>query len=349
MIGLRPISTYLINVQSRQYVADTQKRLQQASQELATGLVADAYESLGMSSAQSISLRSMLSQTEDFVTQNKLLMTKLDTQAEALVSVREAAQQALDLAAQSVTEPTATTRTIQNEARTAIERMAQSLNVSLNGEFLFAGIDSGTMPVVQAGQEVPEDGRTPLEIVADLIGDLSDTDAAFAAIDNFFDADQSAPTDNYEGTLYQASPDGSARRSARIDHNETLEYGIQASDEAFTEIFKGLYMLAATNVADISDGKTYAKYMEKAVGAVSTGISQLQDAESRLGGQQQLLEQVQRRQEDQAVILNNRVVAMEHVDPYDAQVRMTLLETQLQATYNVSARLGQMSFVHWMR
>ena len=54
MIGIRPISTYLINVQSRQYVADTQKRLQQASQELATGLVADAYESLGMSSAQSI-------------------------------------------------------------------------------------------------------------------------------------------------------------------------------------------------------------------------------------------------------------------------------------------------------
>lgn len=363
MIGIRPISTYLINVQSRQYVADTQKRLQQASQELATGLVADAYESLGMSSAHSISLRSLLSQTEDFVTQNKVLMTKLDSQAEALVKVREAAQQALDLAIQSVLERTTTTRTIQNEARAAIDRMVQALNVNLAGDFLFAGIHSDRVPVVQANGDIPlsdenEPIRSPLGVVTGIIGNLvseakqtpaneAEARAVGDALKAFF-ASENSDGDNYEGTLYQGSV-GAARRSARIDHNQTLEYGIQANDQAFTEIFRGLYMLASINVADIENGDAYKAYMEEAVGAVSGGIFQLQDAESRLGSQQQLLQQVQRRQEDQAVILNNRVVAMEHVDPYDAQVRMTLLETQLQATYNVSARLGQMSFVHWMR
>ena len=39
---------------------------------------------------------------------------------------------------------------------------------------------------------------------------------------------------------------------------------------------------------------------------------------------------------------------MEGVDPYEAATRLSALETQLQASYAVTARLSRMSFLNFL-
>ena len=47
-------------------------------------------------------------------------------------------------------------------------------------------------------------------------------------------------------------------------------------------------------------------------------------------------------------IYQSRVLDLEGVDSYEAATRISLLETQLQATYAVTARLSQLSFLNYM-
>jgi flagellar hook-associated protein 3 FlgL len=47
-------------------------------------------------------------------------------------------------------------------------------------------------------------------------------------------------------------------------------------------------------------------------------------------------------------IYKSQVVGLESVDPYEAASRISLLESQLQASYAVTARLSNLSFLYFM-
>lgn len=360
MFAIRPITTYLMNTQSRAMVARTQNQMNRYGQELSSGLLADTYLSLGMESSTSIGLRNIMSQTEEIVLQNKLLDSKLTTMANSMVAVREAANKAIELAIQNVTHKSGTAKSVRIEAEAAIQKITQALNIDLAGDSLFSGINSEKTPLVTKDQNIDGMGITPMELVRVEIlagppSSVVDVNDDIDSLNAFFNSTNTPPGLNFEGTIYRGTPlldeagNEAPRRVARIDQTERLDFGVQANDEGIRTILKGLYALAAIDTSEIADNDAYRAYMEWAVGETVKGVSMLQDDEARLGSQQELLEKVQNRLNTRLVVLNNRLVDVEHVDPYDAQVRFTMLQTQLEATYNVSARLGQMSFTYWMR
>lgn len=342
-------------------VAQTQNKMEKAGRELGSGLLDNTYRSLGMESATGINLRNIMSQTEEYLTQNKLLDSKMTVMSNSMVSAREAANDTLELAIQNMKNPTPTTRGVKVQAEASIQKLTQSLSAKMGNQNLFSGINSSDKALHIQDQEIDGLGMTPLELVFnDVLGgtvpnSVADVNTAIDALDDFFESNNAAPSHNYEGTIYQGTPleDGAGNPNPRViskvDEGETLEYGVQANDEGTRTILKGLYALSAINVDDITDKDAFEEYMTYAVTEIERGVSLLQDSEARLGTQHELLGKVQDRQELQLDILNKRLVDMEHVDPYEAQIRFTMLETQLNATYNVSAKMGQMSFTNWMR
>lgn len=360
MSAIRTISTYHNNVVGRRIVAKTRTEISNLGIELSTGLKADVAKSLGMRSAQSIGLRNVMSQTAEYEVSGKLLENKMETIANSLASVRNSTQDFMELVISNTSRKSATASTLQMEAKAKMDAIAQALNVSFDGEYLFSGTTSSEQPLQSFSKVNPNTGWSPESAVQSVLGggitSLADANAKIALVDEIFSSTHTAdPSKNFEGTFYGGTPevDGSGNPNGRViarpDENTIIEYGIQANDEPFKDILKGMAMLAAIDTFDIADNDAYKQWVSTAAGSIQKGLDGIITSEAKLGGEQNKVSKILDRHADKMIILNNRVVSLEYVDPYEAQAQMASLETQLQATYSTTARLSRLTFLDYMR
>ena len=74
----------------------------------------------------------------------------------------------------------------------------------------------------------------------------------------------------------------------------------------------------------------------------------LLDSQTQLDAASAQVEASSARLKDREVVYSTRVDALVGVDSYEAATSITALETQLQASYAVTARLSQLSFLNFM-
>ena len=360
MIGtLRASATYnLLTARSGQ-IADVQSRLNQASLEVATGMKADVYKSLGYGASEVLALRAQLNRNDGYIASNNLLASKLDVTATTLGGIRDVVQNFLNVAIPNLDVPTASASGLQAAALTALEQLSAQINTTYQSNALFAGIDSNQRPLNKWGEVNATTGLSPSDVLANVIGAgittaLDATQKVDALVDIYASADLALPNRNFEATFYNGSPLldsgglGTPRLQAQIDKNTTLSYGVQANDPAFTDVLRGLAMIAATDVSTIGDGQAYKAWMTSAVNALSNGINGLIKVEADLGTQQQQLAERITAQQNMADIFNARVNKLEGVDLFEASNRVLQLENQLQATYTMTARLARLTFLDFI-
>lgn len=361
MIGaVRTMSTHDALVSQRRVAADLSQRLSEAAKEASTGMKTDIYRALGLRASEALALRAGMARNETFIASNEMLANRLELTALVMRQARETAQGFLDLAISNVGKPTQTAVELQRAAQMALDRLTGQINTTFRGVPLFAGTDSAQPPLLDWDVTHPVTGLAPRDVLANTIGagigDAADAAAKAARIaDIFASANTVLPAEErFEGTFFNGTPllaaDGTPgpRVTARIDEAMVLAHGVQANDPAFTELLKGLSMLAATNPVDIADPEAYRVWVGAATDAVSAGISGLIEAEARLGSQQQTLAQALEMQHDRNALFNSQVLTLEGVDPYEAATRLNQLQTQLEATYAVTARLSRLSFLNFM-
>ncbi|MBO9428638.1 flagellin [Sulfitobacter sp. R18_1] len=356
---IRPFSTYHANVAGRRTVERTRSQLELIGKELATGLKADVAKELGMRSSQSIALRNSMDRTEQFIQSNKLTANKFELIADSTNTFQDKAQNFLNLAVSNQESQTPTVKAIQQEAVATMDALLSYMNTSFNGEFVFSGVDSDKITMNAWGETNPSTGYSPEGVMAGIVGagPTSSGDAAtkISEIDSIFDNTNTVnPGRNFEGTFFNGTTllDGGGnpnpRKEAVVTESQNIKYGIQANDEQFREIFKGLAMLASTDVSEIDDPQAYQSWMREAVGSIASGISGINESQARLGKQQEYLDDEITRQEDKKSIYNNRIVSLEYADPYEAATKLQSLQTQLDATYATTARLSKLSFLNYM-
>ena len=361
MIGtVRTFSTQDMLITQRRAAADLGQRVAQAGQEASTGMKSDVYRALGLRGAEALALRAGMARNDNFITSNEILSNRLDLTALTLRQARVAAQEVLGLAIGNAAMPTQTIDEVQRAAQLALERLIGDLNTAYRGVPLFAGTDSAQPPLQRWDAPHPVTGLAPRDVLAATIGagitDGADATAKAARLADIF---ASAPTvlpaeERFEASFFNGTPllaaDGTPmpRVNARIDEVTLLPHGIQANDRAFTDLLRGLSMLAATDPAGITDPEGYRVWVGAAVEAISAGITGMIETEARLGGQQQVVAQTLQMQRERNVLFNSQVLALEGVDPYEAATRLTNLQTQLEATFAVTARLSRLSFLNFM-
>ncbi|MCA1777679.1 MAG: hypothetical protein LC676_19330, partial [Loktanella sp.] len=167
-------------------------------------------------------------------------------------------------------------------------------------------------------------GLAPRDVVAEAIaggiGGEADATTKAAKLADIY-ASAGAVPQRFESTFFNGTnlvaDDGtpSARVTARIDESTVISHGIQANDPAFTDLLRGLSMLASTDASEIDDPEAYRVWVGAAVEAVSAGVAGLIDTESRLGGQQKAVENVLQMQRDRHTLFNSQVLSLEGVGP----------------------------------
>lgn len=354
------ISSYQFNLFNRQNVERNTIALQRAGQEVSTGRHYNIYTELGSRSASVMKLRAGELDTQTFIQANDVLGNKLQAMLTSVDTLKDNVQSVLETALSNASRPSNGAHVLQREARAAIESFVAILNTSYNGDHIFAGTQSDVSPVTRWDDVNPATSLSPEDVMTGIVGagptDLATATAMAAEIDTIFaSADTVTPDRNYEQTFYNGTPelDGggqpSNRVSALLSAGQELVYGVRANDEGIREAYKGLAMLASTDVSQITDPDAYQAWMGEVVAALTAGQDGLTDMSAKIGFNQQIVETAQTRLTDISLVHRTQIGNYENVDTYEAVTRMNNLQTQLEASYQVSSRLSSLTILNYLR
>lgn len=354
------ISTYQFSLFNRQNVSRNTTNLQRAAQEVSTGRHYNIYTELGPRSSSVMKLRARELETQTYMQANGVLGNKLQATLNAVDTLKDNVQGVLESALANASRPTNGADILQREARAAIESLVAILNTSYNGDHIFAGLQSDSAPMTRWEETNATSGLSPEDVMTGIIGagppDVATVVAMTAEIDLVFSSsDTVTPNRNYEQTFYNGTPelDGggqlSKQVSARVSVGQEVVYGVRANEGPMREMYKGLAMLASYDVSQITDTAAYEAWMGEVIDALTIGQQGLTDISAKIGFNQQIVETAQTRLTDISLVNRTQIGEYENVDPYEAVTRMTNLETQLQASYEVSARLSSLSLLNFLR
>lgn len=342
-------STLYSNLLRRNTNAELQTQLGRAEQELATGVKSDIYKSLGTGASEALALNASRDRDSAQIAANTLLAGRLDSMSNALDTMRGSVQPVLELAMVNGTAGGPTAEGLQIQARGALDALIGQANVSHAGMALFAGTAVEGVALTEWETPSPVTGESPAAALAGVIaGGLTtgaEAEARVAEIDALFDnADGSF--DALFGTA--GSSDTGMGTSHDIGDGETVRITAQANDPAFRAVLQGLAMLAATDASEITDPEAYEAWVGRATEQLSAGMAGLLDSQTGLDAASGRIEAANDRMEDRGLIYATRVNDLVGVDSYEAATEITALETRLQASYAVTARLSQLSFLNFM-
>lgn len=359
MADLMPnVSTLQSSLGRRRGIARLTVEMSRAETEVSTGRKADLFRDLGQRATESVVLRSRMTRNDNFVTSNTLLAGQLEVTALALTEIRDVSEDFLALAVGNRESKGGTVQALRDNAVATLQQVIGQGNLRFQGVSVFAGVDSAADSLAAWSEPDPATGLSPEDVIAAITGagptSAAEAEAMADEIAAIFDGTDPDPARRFEGVFYKGTPDTLAgggvapRVEARIDEGVTIRHGVQANDQPFRDLIRGLVMIASVDPAQIEDEGAYSAYMTRAVDAVAAGTSGLLAASGRLGGQQALVERTITAQEDRRDIYNSRVLALESVDPYEAGSRVKTLEAQLQASYAVASRLANLSILNFL-
>jgi flagellar hook-associated protein 3 FlgL len=354
---VQTVSTLQSLLTRQRTTTDMTKLMLQAEVEVSTGRHADPYAALGSRSIEAMSTRAAYERTLGRIESNTLLQNRLDLMATSLSNVREAAQEVLTMAMTNQDPSSASPQYMKDLARDAYDTIASFMNASYNGKSLFGGVASDKTPLITWSKANAATGYSPADVMAGIVGagitDATDAAAKLAQVDAVFNGTPGDPATAYEQTFYSGSPlmtgaTPTPRLNAQIDDNFEINYGVQANDKGFRDLMRGLAMIASGDPATISDPDAYKAWVGEATKALGSGVSAVLSAESRTGSMQKQVEDATTRLSAKRDVYSLHISDLESVDPYVAATKLTSVETQLQASYAVTARLAQLSFLNFM-
>lgn len=352
------VSTLQLNQMNRDLISKTSVSLQKAAQEVVTGRRVDVYLDLGPKAAISMNLRAREADVQAYISANNLLEGRLQVQLDSVDAVRNQTTDVLESILANASQPLAGAETIQIQAKTALEVTIAQLNVSHSGEALFAGTRSGAAPLTPYTQVNPNTGLSPEDVINSIITgpptSLADVAQIVADLDAVFSSTATNPALNFEATFYNGTPelDGfgapNPRISARIEPGLELEYGLQANDQPFRDVMKGLAMMSVFDVSEISDPDVYVAWMEEVTKILGDASLDVLTISAEVGFRQQQVETAQQRLEGLSSVHVTQLAELEEVDPYEAATRLTALETQLRVSYEVTAQLNSLTLLNYL-
>ena len=139
---------------------------------------------------------------------------------------------------------------------------------------------------------------------------------------------------------------------AQIDQGRQLAYGARADQDAIRDMLKMSALLSAVEYTDAEDKEELASYKALSTRVTQTlnfkGVQSLESIVTGLGLAASTLKQTQDRHDLVMASANELLGNIQNADPYEVGVKLTTLQTQLQASYQVTAMLSRLSLVNFI-
>jgi flagellar hook-associated protein 3 FlgL len=343
-------STKSLNEGNRLTILKLQKSLVTAQQELSSGRLADAGLTLGGRMGETVSLRQQLARYTTLTETNSFVSTRLDVSSTTLKALGDTAQKFIStMIASRDTEGGATVA--QGEARANLTALVDSLNNTVGGEYLFAGINTSAKPVTDYYGSATSANRTAVANAFTTAFGTTQSDPANSgipatAMQTFLDTTFSALFDDPAWSSDWSSA-SSTNITSRISPFETVESSANASEQAFRKLAKAYTMVADLGATTLNRD-TFGVIADNASRLAGEAIQDLSSIQARLGTSAARVEAANIRMAAQNNIINSQIDNLEKVDPFEASTRVTTLMTQLETAYSLTARVQRLTILNYL-
>jgi flagellar hook-associated protein 3 FlgL len=333
------ISTEVLSNTLRSTVMQGQISLSKATTEATTGRHADIGESLAALTGRDFSLRSDIERVSNLIDTNEIVSGRLNATQEAMSSTISEAQSFMQqlLAARDTNGGAAV---VTPNAQSDMASLVDTLNTTLNGQYLFGGINTGVPPMT-----------------AYTTGSTSQTaiDNAFIA---FFGFNQSSPNvanitatqmQTFLSTTFAAefqnpawttnwSTASSTNTTSRISTTQTVQTSTNANVQGFRDIAAAYTMVLSLGGASLSQS-TWQTVVDSAVANISSAVYSLSLTGGQMGTAQQQIKDASNRMAIQKDLFTGQINKLEAVDPTTASVRVNSLQNEAAVLCGNSRRL----------
>jgi hypothetical protein len=225
---------------------------------------------------------------------------------------------------------TSTPSTVSGGVITLHTDNAASLNVTSSNAAAFATLGFG--PTVTAAQPPLRVGGVPLNTATTLVSGAANTVAWY--------------------TGEAGSGPARASSTARVDQTATIQYGVRANEQAIRSVLQSGAACAAVTTSPNSANATAlitALNQRVATSLTPQGKQQsLADIQTDLASAQVAMKNITDRQSQTQLMLQNLVDSTETVSSDQIATELLALQTRLQASYQTTSMLSQLSLVKYL-
>ncbi len=322
--------------------------LSEATKEATTGRLADVGKSLGALAGRDVVLRAELVDIEKLVDTNALVTGHMDMAQQrvgVLIDTAEAFQKDILAARNSANGG----GIIAQPASANLQSLIATLNVTMDGQYLFGGINTGVAPIADYAAGSPSKPAIDAAFVA-TCGFAQNSPRASgitpAAMQNFLDTTlQTEFDDPAWGANWSTASDQVMR--SRISTTQTINTSASAYETAFRKLAMAYTMLSDLGTPNLNQA-TFQTVVDTALVGIGNAINDLAAVGARLGTAQQQTTEATSRLKVQSDLITQQITAMETVDPEEASVRVTNLETQLDMSLALTARIQKLSILNYL-
>lgn len=360
------ISSLAVQTTMRNSIASAQRELVDANTEAVSGRYADIGATLGASTSRALDLTRELSRIDSLYNTASLATQRLESAELALSNMDKLA---LDMQNAIITLGSATDETSLATARTTMSASLSAFtgfaNTAVNGEYIFAGINSDVKPLgdlMAEGSRAKDAFDRELEqFLADnaLLGkeEMTEThmEAFLADIEKKFTGEElttSPPHDAADAGLdfwtTFVSSASSENMKSRITPTEVVESSTNANGQGMR--YFALAAVTSVEFLTVDMDKDARELVSKNVSEtyVSQAQSGLTQQRTTIGIYTERVSKAEESLKAQEDILTTHLGDLQDVDAAEAATRVNTLQTLLETAYSVTAKIQNLSLVNYL-
>ncbi len=355
------VSTLSSSLRLSDFLIDQRAQLDRSVIENASKKHADMGLTLGAQTGMATSFRSEYGLLESRLDTNRQLVTRLDVTDTALDNMHSSASAfRSDLVA--LESNSDNLKTASDLAYIELDKFINLLNTNVSGVYVFGGINTGTAPATDfqfqsPGTPVPSGPEEQIELAFEnYFGyGIDDPDAASVPAtggpggkdwENFLGSSDFKDIFGDAWTIHWSSATDE-KMTSTIENGVTTTSSGSANDKAFRELAEGLSIVAVFGKLDL-DIEAEKFLTDYAVNTLNGGVDKTIEIQAQNGA---IKTNVERTNSDiiaKKDVLNLRINDLENVDENRAAVELSLAQTQLEATYAITAKINDLNILKYL-
>ncbi len=350
------IATFTGPTQRGYLIGAMQSRLNQLTNEVSTGQKTNPAGSMGNGASLLYQLQAQSDRQDALQTSITTAAQRLDTVQTALTSLAGITATVTNTVQSWTSAMNQGMSVVASQARSTMNTSINLLNTSFAGGAVFGGTAGDTAPMraADASGGLLDVAAGALDAAVQAKGaplTKSDIDALINGTDGlastFTDANSDAAA-NYAGAAYVGSTDGKPT-SVILGASQTVQYDASASQPAFRQLMQGLSMLSLLDApsTQLDDGAK-KELLTQAGAVMMKAENALTVMQGALGAIQARLGDAADAQRSAAAATQTQILSYVESDSYGNSTKISMLQTQLQATYQLTSQISQLSLVRYM-
>lgn len=350
------ISSLTVQNAMRLTISDAQKQLSDSQKEVTTGKYADVGTALGGTTSNAVDLTSDSLRLQSLISTNAVVETRLDSSQSALDQIASAAEKVQQtLVGLGNSTDSTTLGTAQKTVQDALDVFTSAANTSVNGEYLFAGVNTDVKPMTDYNA-VADDGSLSLAKQAFNNAFFStfgvnpgDAGAANISADDMTKFMEDTLEPMFTGSDWNSNWSSATddTMSSRISKNEVVQSSTSANSDGFR--YMGLVsVIGSEMLAGNYSTETRNAMVAKATEYSGLAVSGINDERTQLGLSQQRVKDASTSLAAQKDIIDTQLGSLTGVDAYEASTRINNLQSLIETSYTLTSRLQKLSLVNYL-